>query len=257
MRLYTHIQKFSKKIFQSTHPSRGATGPVSAGGDKSTDFNPRTPHGVRRPGDQANGDYRHFNPRTPHGVRPVGCWAISVRCPFQSTHPSRGATRATPENFQKIGFQSTHPSRGATVIMQFYIMPKGISIHAPLTGCDWFHCSNIGGYQYFNPRTPHGVRLTQLTHPASAHHFNPRTPHGVRHSFLDSPLWSGKFQSTHPSRGATRPGFSPGLIIRDFNPRTPHGVRHKSPVAAATELRFQSTHPSRGATPGAKYITSA
>ena len=58
--------------FQSTHPSRGATVNYTVGNRSGTDFNPRTPHGVRRhPGLQQSARGFHFNPRTPHGVRPI------------------------------------------------------------------------------------------------------------------------------------------------------------------------------------------
>ena len=57
-------------MFQSTHPSRGATFPTNA--------------------------YCYlfwcFNPRTPRGVRPMDMALKSIVYPFQSTHPSRGAT---------------------------------------------------------------------------------------------------------------------------------------------------------------------
>ena len=123
--------------FQSTHPLRGATNvyghlerefaisihaPLAGcdhGGDKyriaDTDFNPRTPCGVRRRfhvGEIARMNIsihaplagcdclyacmpsqpRNFNPRTPCGVRPSTkpSWPITVA--FQSTHPLRGAT---------------------------------------------------------------------------------------------------------------------------------------------------------------------
>ena len=100
-------------------------------------FNPRTPRGVRRFGisepirifdvsihaphagcdvDRAGKDFRvfGFNPRTPRGVRP-SLPSIPVRgLMFQSTHPTRGATRS-------ICYDSWH---------------KRVSIHAPHAGCD-------------------------------------------------------------------------------------------------------------------------
>ena len=51
-----------------------------------------------------------------------------------------------------------------------------ISIHAPLTGCDHFICLSEPVISDFNPRTPDGVR--------------PRTP--------ASPAHQPVFQSTHP-----------------------------------------------------------
>ena len=56
--------------FQSTHPARGATGNYVTTIDGNTDFNPRTPRGVRR----------------------YWCNYKKVGQKFQSTHPARGAT---------------------------------------------------------------------------------------------------------------------------------------------------------------------
>ncbi len=146
-----------------------------------------------------------FNPRTPHGVRPESSliyWlvgAISIHAPLTGCDPPGWLRR------------SVGPS---------------ISIHAPLTGCD-AQCHHLRSFCcYFNPRTPHGVRLQ----PA------------------EELLRGSGFQSTHPSRGAT---FNPPkncFVDRDFNPRTPHGVRLVVMSKADIDKRFQSTHPSRGAT---------
>ena len=57
-----------------------------------------------------------------------------------------------------------------------------ISIHAPLVGCDWWPTRQKPMPNYFNPRTPRGVRpLLGL-----------------------EPLDEIEFQSTHPSWGATQ-----------------------------------------------------
>ena len=101
----------------------------------------------------------HFNPRTPCGVRPsislsmanassisihaplAGCDATSVssvvtRVEFQSTHPLRGATRRSGQDYLQMPFQSTHPLRGATAAATSLFPALTISIHAPLAGCD-------------------------------------------------------------------------------------------------------------------------
>ena len=57
------------------------------------------------------------------------------------------------------------------------------------------------------------------------------------------------FQSTRPSRGATRAYKLPGRRGWNFNPRAPRGARPPPPPNADTMLPFQSTRPSRGATP--------
>ena len=56
--------------FQSTLPARGATGSICAATGRSIDFNPRSPHGERRPRGILDGaDGGNFNPRSPHGER--------------------------------------------------------------------------------------------------------------------------------------------------------------------------------------------
>ena len=60
----------SQTVFQSTHPVRGATGACRPVCRKDTNFNPRTPHGVRR----------------------LSHARDTICTKFQPTHPSRGAT---------------------------------------------------------------------------------------------------------------------------------------------------------------------
>ena len=123
--------------FQSTHPMRGATPVSSSPPVSSSDFNPRTPCGVRHammtyatfialfqsthPMRGATGagsgislNQKYFNPRTPCGVRLAAVSSDTGLCPFQSTHPLRGAT---------CGFSVDR-------------VRAPISIHAPLAGCD-------------------------------------------------------------------------------------------------------------------------
>ena len=128
-------------------------------------------------------------------------------------------------------------------------MQVSISIHAPLTGCDLVGSKRSTPRKYFNPRTPHGVRLPFLSpFRGIPLYFNPRTPHGVRRERIYIRVTAELFQSTHPSRGATRAN---GLLLSfaaNFNPRTPHGVRRVVDLRQGAGYRFQSTHPSRGAT---------
>ena len=125
--------------------------------------------------------HRNFNPRTPCGVRPFFRGMKSTASLFQSTHPLRGATGRCLFLFRRLRisihaplagcdlldalaaalpdkFQSTHPLRGATSGYVLVEHDGKISIHAPLAGCDDVHikCSKEGNY--FNPRTPCGVR---------------------------------------------------------------------------------------------------
>ena len=59
--------------FQSTHPVWGATSGKPSICTLVTNFNPRTPCGVRPRRMAALAPPRHFNPRTPCGVRPAMC----------------------------------------------------------------------------------------------------------------------------------------------------------------------------------------
>ena len=100
-----------------------------------------------------------FNPRTPCGVRRRTICYNQSDLGFQSTHPLRGATavcvrgcffdwyfnprtpcgvRPFDHSFCDIDFlfQSTHPLRGATHNCRLRGLPDEISIHAPLAGCD-------------------------------------------------------------------------------------------------------------------------
>ena len=150
---------------------------------QQSNFNPRTPRGVRRSKRPRRLDRSSISIHAPR----EGCDAarrarLRIRPTFQSTHPARGATEAAPLCVGEVAqFQSTHPARGAT--------------STP--------CATIAPGSYFNPRTPRGVRPNglhacaasaqfQSTHPArgatvrfsqrvdDARHFNPRTPRGVR-----------------------------------------------------------------------------
>ena len=105
-------------LFQSTHPSRGATWRTGTPLPGILDFNPRTPRGVRRPWLWSWPiTWPNFNPRTPCGVRrrlpqpSVSIVFISIHaplagCPFfpggiptprrRRTHPVSGKKCAYP-----------------------------------------------------------------------------------------------------------------------------------------------------------------
>ena len=124
-----------------------------------------------------------------------------------------------------------------------------ISIHAPLTGCDFIIADDKTSKRYFNPRTPYGMRLPvfsvafvvptiSIHAPLTGcdlilkkiliqhHYFNPRTPYGMRPLLQSHSPSFAKFQSTHPLRDATLDGF----------------------LSASSYALFQSTHPLRDAT---------
>ena len=147
--------------------------------------------------------FRDFNPRTPCGVRPNYVPVSQKGAAFQSTHPLRGATGGRGQTSTRRKFQSTHPLRGATQIADNLYMFEDISIHAPLAGCDGLLALHPETDADFNPRTPRGVRRSDLTLALILVHFNPRTPCGVRPNKFTPLSTPAIFQSTHPLRGAT------------------------------------------------------
>ena len=79
-------------------------------------------------------------------------------------------------------------------------------------------------------------------------YFNPRSPHGERLTRLMRARWHGPFQSTLPARGATDVAKGRKRPRKDFNPRSPHGERRRTATHKRRRERFQSTLPARGAT---------
>ena len=304
-------------IFQSTHPARGATGPLSAPQPGCGYFNPRTPRGVRPAPAPKSEDELVFQSTHPaRGATRDGRPALMMAGQFQSTHPARGATIQSTQWRPRAGeFQSTHPARGATAADAPTPPPPCISIHAPREGFDARIIREAIPKQYFNPRTPRGVRPSPERMAVIWRNFNPRTPRGVRraprpagnhctaisiHAPREGCDWgvrcwkphrqisihapregcdhlvrvararlvisihapregcdiapaivppaNGKFQSTHPARGATSVSLAGTGCTSYFNPRTPRGVRLASAVTRLDAIEFQSTHPARGAT---------
>ena len=79
-----------------------------------------------------------FNPRSPHGERPADLCCGFIRHAISIHAPRTGSDGALSAS-----------------------SPSGeISIHAPRTGSDLGGNSESHVGQYFNPRSPHGERLT-------------------------------------------------------------------------------------------------
>ena len=146
-------------LFQSTHPVRGATLPWLAG-------------------------YRVFKISI-HAPR-AGC-DISQPClsgdmpRFQSTHPVRGATLPMFPS-DRVWIISIHaPRAGCDRCAGYSSNSLRISIHAPRAGCDHFHID-------YN-----GIARISIHAPRA----------GCDQKSDKIPMQSLQFQSTHPVRGAT------------------------------------------------------
>ena len=152
------LRKTRKLLFQSTHPLRGATrhcvrprvhrrisihaplagcDPASPWGSLSSFISIHAPlAGCDRRNGGLQCKRRNFNPRTPCGVRPA-CLTYPISPKDISIHA---------------------PLAGCDAAAKGYTEAMGISIHAPLAGCDGRSWRAPLVVDYFNPRTPCGVR---------------------------------------------------------------------------------------------------
>ena len=124
-----------------------------------------------------------------------------------------------------------------------------ISTHAPRTGSDRLSSATRSIWANFNPRSPHGERLTVEPQHGQGYDFNPRSPRGERRLKAGRQREMNTFQPTLPARGATR--MLDNQIARTFisthAPRTgSDGIKHGKRFG---QRAFQPTLPARGATP--------
>ena len=131
--------------FQSTHPLRGATIKCGYTLLYLSNFNPRTPCGVRLGASREDrrptpGD---FNPRTPCGVRHEQIRNSIAYPKFQSTHPLRGATAKMHKifcafcdnrQFYRVS-PSGVPSVGALFTYSRGLQRAGAGANLPVNGC--------------------------------------------------------------------------------------------------------------------------
>ena len=186
--------------------------------------------GATPPADSHTAGAADFNPRSPHGERPDDLRVTVAPQKFQSTLPARGATDAKVRKGQTpLVFQSTLPARGATRTY-WYLLPSTF---------------------YFNPRSPHGERLTVFVtlavrprisiHAPRTGSDNPRSPHGERPARISI---HAPRTGSDKTAAATRDGRG------HFNPRSPHGERrylHKKNAVAIANFNPRSPHGERRA----------
>ena len=170
--------------------------------------------------------------------------AISIHAPRTGSDRTQGTTPCRTSSFQ-----STLPARGATA------------------SCSAESCLP----RYFNPRSPHGERLsvtsTNFTVSCISIHaprtgsdsarqpsrckspdFNPRSPHGERRSEC-RPVHDSQTISIHAPRTGSDTGadkYIDWALISIHAPRTGSDVTHTGINRFA--FQFQSTLPARGAT---------
>ena len=146
----------------------------------------------------------YFNPRTHRGVR------LNVFMDKLS--------------FGK--FQSTHPSWGATMYVDSISINEGISIHAPIVGCD---SSRAKGY---------AQRIVfQSTHPSWGATEASRQMKKTKQISIHAPIVG--CDGIH----------SPSTVMEDISIHAPIvGCDVNTAKSIPSKMLFQSTHPSWGAT---------
>ena len=183
VRLGRYSKLSDDRVFQFTHPGRGATHAKSANlvpGRVSI-------HAPREGCDfYRRQDYEASHPVSIHAPR-EGCDYTKLSDDrvkrFQFTHPGRGATSVhTLQTSAKRSFNSRTPGGVRPYRTSSLQKKPGVSIHAPREGCD-----------LVPPRFMLSDETFQFTHP------------GRGATLLSSlvTLLDMQFQFTHPGRGAT------------------------------------------------------
>ena len=177
------MKRLDSILFQSTHPSWGATRTVLHSLSQRVQF--QSTH--------------------PSWGATIEVYLIQYLTKISIHAPIVGCDNIDGSTFigSKI-FQSTHPSWGATSLFEFPHEFSDISIHAPIVGCDQYDNSRVIFSQKFQSTHPSwGATFRNYKHVPDALNFNPRTHRGVRRLYHLSMQFTFLFQSTHPSWGAT------------------------------------------------------
>ena len=169
--------------FQPTHPSRGATAGTTKATTAPSDFNPRTPHGVRQE----------------YCIRAHVCPCISTHAPLTGCDIRPGFS---PGRLIRI---STHaPLTGCDVFVGTITPFVGYFNPRTPHGVRPAFVLFLNAPIYFNPRTPHGVRpafiMARRVDIAISTHAPLTGCDFPGHIVNGQPK---PFQPTHPSRGAT------------------------------------------------------
>ncbi|EFE93135.1 hypothetical protein GCWU000341_00214 [Oribacterium sp. oral taxon 078 str. F0262] len=189
----------------------------------------------------------YFNPRSPRGERRD---ILPIPLPldiFQSTLPSRGATILSLKIPRGGKYFNPRSPRGERrKLSRLLLVNKYISIHAPLAGSDSRQHSLQRRRTYFNPRSPRGERLAGDEGRKGRKEFQSTLPSRGATRLSYGELLGEEFQSTLPSRGATVVKISCSLLLIYFNPRSPRGERREDDAQVASEITISIHAPLAG-----------
>ena len=169
---------------------------------------------------------------------------------FQSTHSARSATRSTASFRPASRYFNPRTPRGVRPRFSKTVRNDiQISIHALREECDRSLGGQAGGGLLF--QSTHSAR-SATSPPARwstlSLHFNPRTPRGVRLSNIADSSLATLFQSTHSARSATKISDTE----REKMYISIHALREECDAAGWRKFTswslFQSTHSARSAT---------
>ena len=122
---------------------------------------------------------------------------------FQSTHPSWGATSCTAIQIQQYRISIHAPIVGCDNLPRYLLKCYRISIHAPIVGCDIVDSRGNEGISISIHAPIVGCDHASWKRWLDVGYFNPRTHRGVRRIQSKRKTCAFRFQSTHPSWGAT------------------------------------------------------
>ena len=191
----------------------------------------------------------YFNPRSPHGERRPGRGGLLAGTDaFQPTLPARGATRTPSTTSISTTFQPTLPARGATSRgcsrrrSAAHFNPR--SPHGERLVAAGFTSRR----RHFNPRSPHGERRIFRAISCVDSDFNPRSPHGERHDGC-AQYWVPVPISTHAPRTGSDAFRLRNGRMGDISTHAPRTGSDMFFVLMSCGLTvFQPTLPARGAT---------
>ena len=208
-------------------------------------FNPRSPHGERPVVTMVMRSSWNFNPRSPHGERRASdrrIWhlrQISTHAPRTGSDGDDYGLETAPSNFNP---RSPHGERQRIGVSEVAV--KDISTHAPRTGSDAAPPCARGCPCSFQPTLPaRGATQHRPPYARSYRDFNPRSPHGERLSNLLICGQQSEFQPTLPARGATHTVHQMFPLREHFNPRSPHGERQRQQALMMLPTYFNPRSP--------------
>ena len=192
-----------------------------------------------------------FNPRTPGGVRHWILTTYTITLSITIHAPRVGCDLIGGLKMGGSPISIHAPRVGCDTASALQYAWLIISIHAPRVGCDGIGSVLVVCVEKFQSTHPGwGATPIPPRTPNPALNFNPRTPGGVRLQNLTVLLPLSVFQSTHPGWGATNNCRCYRITSNRF--QSTHPGWGATQILAVLPVRglFQSTHPGWGATIG-------